>query len=523
MRFTPIILCLMSTLIGATSAVAQENKTVILRSLDGFTQLRGEILSFDGKTFSIETGLGIINVNALQVECEGEACPQNLLFGAEFGVYGSNTIGATLMPALIQGYADKMEASLQRDLSSVDNEETLRIIHQNGKEMAAIDLRAHGSGTASSGLADGEATIGMASRRLKDSEAASLRASGVNELRDTQNEHILALDGLIIITNPDNPLNSIELDELPYVFSGEVTNWSELGGPDQEIVLFARDNKSGTFDTFDTLVMDPAAEAISPDARRFESNAELSDAVSRTPGALGFTGAAFARAAKVLNLRQGCGIISEPNTFSMKTEEYPLSRRLFLYDLPGDAPAHSRQLLDYALSDDAQGIVEESGFVSLDEERVALANQGQRLVHAIVGESEFSLNDMRAMLTELKDAERLSITFRFNQGTNLDARSVRDAERLAQAIAAGAYPGKEVLLVGFTDSIGQADLNRSLSLRRANEVYQNLANALGPAVLGQLPVTTLGFGEIAPVGCNTTFSGRENNRRVEVWLSDLNT
>ncbi|MBY8974739.1 phosphate ABC transporter substrate-binding/OmpA family protein [Rhodobacteraceae bacterium NNCM2] len=521
MRVNPKTIILLGALLGSSIAQAQTGETVTLRSLDGFTQLRGEIVSFDGKTFSIRTGLGTINVDAMQVECEGEACPKNLMFGAEFGVYGSNTIGASLMPSLIQGYADQLDADLVQELSATENERTMRIIHQNGEEMAAIDLRAHGSGTAATGLGDGNATIGMASRRIKDNEVASLRAAGIPELRDTDHEHILALDGLIIVTHPDNPLNSIELDELPYVFSGEVTNWSELGGPDQEIILHARNDESGTFDTFDTLVLDPAAEEISTDALRFESNAELSDAVSRTPGAIGFTGAAYARAAKVLNLKQACGIISEPTTFSMKTEEYPLSRRLYLYDLPSDAPAHSRQLVDFALSPAAQGIVEEAGFVSLGEERTALANQGQRLVHAIVGEPEFALGDMRAMLTELREAERLSVTFRFNQGTNLDPRSLRDAITLAEGIAAGEYPGKEILLVGFTDSIGQAELNRSLSLRRANEVYAALASVIGPTVLAELPVRTLGFGEIAPVGCNTTFAGRENNRRVEVWLRDL--
>ncbi|MEM7671378.1 MAG: phosphate ABC transporter substrate-binding/OmpA family protein, partial [Pseudomonadota bacterium] len=353
-------------------------------------------------------------------------------------------------------------------------------------------------------------------------EAVRMRQAGLNDPRDTDNEHILALDGLIIVTHPSNPLNSIELDELPYVFSGDVTNWSELGGPNQDIVLHTREAASGTYDTFDSVVMSVAGEEMSPSAVNFTSNAELSDAVSRTPGAIGFTGAADVRAAKVLDLKQSCGIISQPSTFSMKTEEYPLSRRLFLYDSPDDAPAHSRQLLDYALADEAQGIIEEAGFVSLREERVTLASQGMRLVHAILGEPEFSLNDMREMLGQLQEAERLSITFRFNQGsTALDARSARDARRLATDLTTGAHANKEILLVGFTDSIGQADINRGLSLRRANEVLATLSAVIGPNALNLLPIRTLGFGEIAPVGCNTTFEGRQNNRRVEVWLRDL--
>ncbi|MEM7237315.1 MAG: phosphate ABC transporter substrate-binding/OmpA family protein [Pseudomonadota bacterium] len=514
--------CLAGAVFSASLAGAQQSDVVTLKSFDGFTQLRGEILEFDGQTFSIKTGLGVIQVDALQVECEGEACPKNLMFGAEFGIFGSNAIGASLMPALIQGYADRLNADLVQELTANDNERVLRIIHENGEEMAAIDLRAKGSAEASLGLSDRNATIGMSSRRMKDAEAVRMRQAGLNDPRDTDNEHILALDGLIIVTHPSNPLNSIELDELPYVFSGEVTNWSELGGPNQDIVLHTREAASGTYDTFDSVVMSVAGEEMSPSAVNFTSNAELSDAVSRTPGAIGFTGAADVRAAKVLDLKQSCGIISQPSTFSMKTEEYPLSRRLFLYDSPDDAPAHSRQLLDYALADEAQGIIEEAGFVSLREERVTLASQGMRLVHAILGEPEFSLNDMREMLGQLQEAERLSITFRFNQGsTALDARSARDARRLATDLTTGAHANKEILLVGFTDSIGQADINRGLSLRRANEVLATLSAVIGPNALNLLPIRTLGFGEIAPVGCNTTFEGRQNNRRVEVWLRDL--
>ncbi|MEM8792974.1 MAG: phosphate ABC transporter substrate-binding/OmpA family protein [Pseudomonadota bacterium] len=522
MSMRPIAIGLMAALLGSTAVSAQTGNTVVLKSFDGFTQLRGEIESFDGRTFSIRTGLGVIQVDALQVQCEGEACPQDLLFGAEFGVFGSNTIGASLMPALIQGYADKLDADLVQELSAVENERVMRIIHETGEEMAAIDLRAHGSGTSYSGLEAGQATIGMSSRQMKDDEAQLLASLGNGDLRGTDYEHILALDGLIIVTHQSNPLSSIDFEELPFVFSGEITNWSELGGPDQPIVVYSHQENTGTYDTFASLVMDPVGEITSPTVERFVSNAELSDKVARTPGAIGFTGAAFARSAKVLGLRQECGLVSEPSTFAMKTEEYPLSRRLYLYSLPDGAPAHSRQLLDFALSDEAQGIVEDTGFVSLAEERVSMAGQGARLVHAIVGEDEVSLPAMRELLTELRDAERLSVTFRFNQGSSdLDARSSQDAIRLANDLVEGKFAGQEVLLVGFTDSIGQADLNRGLSLRRANEVLAQLGRIMGPTTLSELPVSALGFGEIAPVGCNTSFAGRRNNRRVEVWVRDL--
>ncbi|MEM0923644.1 MAG: OmpA family protein, partial [Pseudomonadota bacterium] len=236
----------------------------------------------------------------------------------------------------------------------------------------------------------------------------------------------------------------------------------------------------------------------------------------------GFTGAAFARAAKVLNLSQSCGIVSPPTSFTMKTEEYPLARRLYLYSTPGEAPAHARRLVDFALSDEAQDLVADAGFINLREERVTIADQGNRLIHAITGEDEVSFADLREMLVELRDAERLTTTFRFNQGsTQLDARSARDVAELANELQDGEFDGAELLLIGFTDSIGQFDLNRSLALRRAEQVQAQLAQIVGPLTFSRLNIRTLGYGELAPVGCNTTFEGRQINRRVEVWVRSL--
>ncbi|MEM9736251.1 MAG: substrate-binding domain-containing protein, partial [Pseudomonadota bacterium] len=481
MRIFKAAVSALAILAVAGSASAQDN-TVTLRSFDGFTQLRGEIIDFDGKTFSIRTGLGVIQVDALQVDCEGDACPDDLRFGAEFAIFGSNSIGTALMPALIEGYADQLEADLVEELGAVANERTLRIIHENGKEMAAIDLRAHGSGTAYAGLASGEAVIGMSSRRMRDEEAQLLSTNGAGDLRNSDFEHVVALDGLLVVTHPDNPLSAIGIEDLTDVFAGLITNWSELGGPNLPIVVHSLDEDTGTFDTFDSLVLSPLGEALTPRAIQFDNNVDLSDAVASTPGAIGFAGAAFARAAKVMGIEAECGLVSFPTTFGIKTEEYPLARRLYIYESPESGPAHSKELVEFALSEEAQGIVEDADFVSLREERMPLAQQGARLMNAIV-EEEVSLPALRGMLTELRDAERLTTTFRFNQGsTELDARSARDAAALARAMVAGRYDGKELMLIGFTDSIGQFDLNQSLALRRAEQVRQRLEAIIGPRV-----------------------------------------
>ncbi|MEM7211233.1 MAG: phosphate ABC transporter substrate-binding/OmpA family protein, partial [Pseudomonadota bacterium] len=500
-------------------AQSADNPTVTLKSFDGFTQLRGKMVDFDGATFTIETVLGTIQVDALQVNCEGEGCPQNLLFGAEFGIYGSNTIGAELMPALIEGYADSLDATLVAEVGNKPLERMMRIVHPNGREMAAIDLQSYGSSSSFLGMAEGRAVVGMSARRGRDREMAALGSAGIPDLRDTESEHIVALDGLVAVVHPSNSISSISLEELALVFSGVVTNWAQLGGADAPINLYARDEQSGTFQTFGSLVLAPFAADISPVAQRFNSNIRLSDSVAADPNGIGVTAAADQRATRALPIRQECGIFAVPTTFAMKTEEYPLARRLYLYTPPRDVPAHARQIVEFAKSDAAQSLIAEAGFVNQTVETLSINDMGARIIHAMTGEPEFSPAQMRDLLVDLKDAVRLSTTLRFTPGTsNLTPKSQADARRLAEELALGAYAGREVLLVGFTDSVGQFELNRQLSARRAQVAEQVLRTSVPEGALDSVQISLRGYGELMPVGCNTDIGGRSANRRVEVWL-----
>lgn len=502
-------------------ARAQDLATVTLKSFDGFTQLRGKLVEFNGSVYTIETVIGVIQVDALQVNCEGEACPEDILFGAEFGIHGSNTIGAELMPALIEGYADALGAELVIEVGQGSMERTARIVHLDGREMAAIDLQSKGSSSAFRGLGGKAAEIGMSSRRMRDRDLPELFGAGINDLRDTPNEHVIGLDGLIMIVHASNPVKSLTLEELALIYSGTITNWAQLGGRDAPIKLYALEDSSGTFQTFGSLVLAPYDVDIDPRAERFASNIRLSDSVAADPDGIGITAAAYQRSTKALPVRQECGILSYPSTFGMKAEEYPLSRRLYLYTPGDDVAAHARQLITFAKSEAAQPLIAEAGFVDQSIETLSINDQGARIIHALLDEAEVPFSTFREMLTQLRTAQRISITFRFTPGSSqLTPKSQLDLVRLTESLAAGAFGDKEVLLVGFTDSVRQFALNRGLSLRRAQVVETELQNAVAPGALDGVQVTSLGYGELLPVGCNTSLQGRSANRRVEVWVRD---
>ena len=517
--FTALCFSFGSSVQSQTNQVPSDE--IVLRSFDGFTQLRGKLLEFDGSTYTIETVLGVIKVDGLQVNCEGEGCPQNLLFGAEFGVHGSNTMGVQLMPVLIEGYADSLDATLVTELGSSEREYTLRIMHEDGREMAAIDMEAYGSSTGFRDLGARRSEVAMSSRRLIDSDLPGLSPADIPDLRDTANEQVIALDGLVVITHPENPIKSVSLEDLALMFSGAVANWSQIGGPDLPVTLYALDDEFGTFQTFDTLVLRPYDVGIAATAQRLTSSTQLSDSVAADLGGIGITSLAFQRATRRVPIRQECGILSYPTSFGVKTEEYPLARRLYFYTPPAQIAAHARAIIDFALSKDAQPLIEEAGFVSQSLEALSVNDQGSRLVRSLVGPENAPINQVRDMFRELGDAERLSLALRFTPGSSeLEPKSARDAQRLAEDLAEGGFAGREILLVGFTDSAGQFEVNRGLSLRRAAVVEEAMRASVPAGALDDVQITLLGFGEMSPVGCNTTFRGRTVNRRVEVWVRD---
>ena len=122
-----------------------------------------------------------------------------------------------------------------------------------------IEIKAHGSSTGFAGLKSGECDIAMASRRIKEGEAQAL--SGMGDMTAIANEHILAIDGIAVLVNRSNPLSTLDLERLKQIFSGRITNWAEVGGKNAAIKIHARDNRSGTYDTFKTLVLGKSALA----------------------------------------------------------------------------------------------------------------------------------------------------------------------------------------------------------------------------------------------------------------------
>ena len=507
--------------------VAGAQDITLTSQATGFV-LEGTLIEFDGANYLINSSIGRLTVPGGDMICEGSGCPNAgggaLGFETAFGVVGSNAIGASLMPSLIEAYSFALGGQAEREIGGAGGE-VYRVRNGSGAEVAAINLSAPGSAAAFPGLITGDALIGMSSRPARANELLAFESAGFGAINQRGTEHILALDGLVLIVSPENPLRAVNIVDAAEIFAGAINNWAALGGPDAPINLYVPDPRSGGSEIFAERVLAPLGESLSPTARVVASNRELADAVAADPNGIGFTAMAFERSARALNLELPCGIIVEPNEFNVKTEEYPLSRRLFLYTTGQPLPRQAKELLDFALSDDAQVDIADIGFVNQSIASVSLNEQGRRIAEAFIQPRDpEAIRMMRDMALELLDADRLSTTFRFQQSSSvLDVKSEGDLVRLARHIASGALKNKEIVLIGFADDVDRFESNLALSSQRAAQLRANLSSAL--TLLGSdagSDIVTLGFGPLAPVACEDdgVGFGSVSNRRVEVWVRD---
>ncbi len=419
-----------------------------------------------------------------------------LATAADLRIQGSNTIGANLGPALVS--AMLAEQGLH-DIHSVPvippNEHSIVGTTAQGQQIR-VDVAAHGSGTGFTALAAGLADLVASSRPIKDRELVDLEPLG--DLKSPDAEQVIAIDGLAIILHPHNPLNQLNTEQLAQIFSGQISRWEQLGGTGGAIHLYARDDQSGTWETFKELVLNRNGQPLSSTAQRFESSEQLSDAVSHDPQAIGFIGLPYIREAKAVAIVDGASQPMLPLTSLIASEDYPLSRRLFLYLPPATNNPWAKALVAFTQSPQGQAIVGQNGFVA----------QSVQADNVMPGAH---MPEQYQALT--REAQRLSVNFRFEEGSaSLDNKARQDLLRVVDYLSAHGKLDKQVTLVGFGDAKDDPQRAQLLSRLRAMAVRRELVKS--GVVLREIQ----GYGAQMPVAANTEDEGRLKNRRVEVWV-----
>lgn len=492
---------------------------VTLTSRDGSVEISGDLLGFDGEFYRVQTLYGELTVDGSGVLCDGPACPNLTDYVARLTLSGSATMGRLVVPALVQAFADRQGYRVVRTQPDTDTM-LLSLTEADGRVAGELTLKLRSTDQGFADLLTNEADIVMAQREMRARERSDAMLAGLGDMQDGRRARVLALDGLVPVVSDGNPITKISPSVLADVLTGQVSNWSDLGGPDAPITLHLRGDGAGLWQVVEDRLLAPAGRQLVSGVLRYDSDQALAEGVVRDPFGLGLVSASAAGGAVPLGLTGACGFTLQADRLSLKTEDYPLSAPMFLYLPARRLPKLGRDFMRFTRSDAAQLVIRRAGLTDQAPEEVGIKAQGDRFANAITQAGpEIGLEALQRLVADLTDRRRLSLSFRFEVGSaRLDAQSRSNVALLAQMLEAGRYDARDLLFAGFSDGDGGAAANQRIAEKRAGAVLTAVKQAAETANLDQITLSARGYGEALPMACDDSAWGRQVNRRVEVWL-----
>ncbi|MDB6077035.1 MAG: Phosphate-binding protein [Akkermansiaceae bacterium] len=240
-------------------------------------------------------------------------------------IKGSDTLGAKLVPQLAESFKSK---------------------HDGVK----FEIAAEGSATAFPALANGTAQIGMSSRKAKPEELTAAQAQGVT-LKEIEACH----DMIVVVVNKANSVKSLTKEQVAKIFTGQVKDWSEVGGTPGPISIYTRNTSSGTYKDWQNLAM--KGRDYAPDSQKLAGNEQISQEVARNKNGIGYVGLAYSKGPGLTDVT-----IEGTAPVAANAKTYAYSRACYYY-LPEKADDTAKAFVDFAIGKDGQEIAKRLGFV----------------------------------------------------------------------------------------------------------------------------------------------------------------
>ncbi|NNU81223.1 hypothetical protein HMH01_12330 [Halovulum dunhuangense] len=426
-RMTRINTALFLSALAAQGAAAQQ---VELSSPDGNTSFAGELVAFDGDTYTLRTALGTLAFPAGSVICRGDACPVAATGAAtSFRIVGAPGLLRFAVPELIDAYSLTVDTDIERDRTDA-GDLVFGLLSFTGDPLVDITLDEADAEAAVAALDAGEATLAILPRPLSDAELGRI-GPGVGE-------RMIARTAALAFVGRDVGLDVLSMDALAGIFSGQITNWAELGGPDMTIDAFAADPASETMSVFRERVLAPRGLALGANVTILDVPGAAEATLEEFPAGIALSG--FDTEEGAIAISDACGRPVPPTPFSVKADLYPLSGALYAYTAPGDLPVHAERLLSFALSPVGQSLLPATGFVDTLpqlEGGDAMADRG-----AATG-----------------GARRLSSHFDVLDGPDpLGPQGVVDLERLVGYVTTPGAEAEEIIFVSLGDTAAARDV-----------------------------------------------------------------
>ena len=236
-------------------------------------------------------------------------------------------------------------------------------VYMNSHTNIKIEVNGGGSGVGLAALQNGQVDIADASRTMKNQEIDNF----VKTYNKRPREYKVAMDGLSVYVNKDNPVKALDLDQLQAVFTGKIKNWKEVGGNDTPITIYSRENTSGSYEFFKEHVLKGKDFAAS--AQTMPGTAALVQAVEKDKNGIGYGGASYGVNTRALGVKKDAASPAiEPTEETVVGRAYPIWRYLYVYLNPDSDKGDIAAYLNWIRSDAGQAVVKENSYYPLPKE-----------------------------------------------------------------------------------------------------------------------------------------------------------
>ncbi|WP_198671129.1 phosphate ABC transporter substrate-binding/OmpA family protein [Oceanibium sediminis] len=536
---------------------------IALMTGNGGIRIEGTLLSYTDGVYTVETMIGSLDVVAEGTICEGPGCavvnravesdptpdaaretqvaaisPQDSAIAAPqpapapddtrelipmadyegapaLTISGPAEVLKGMLPALARGRADEIGGSAETITPKFVSVAAAREAGAPSGQFVSTVTGSDGTETVMLARASASSSDAVGTLNAGETDVAIMAVKAPMMLVQKRTETVLGTEGLVAIVSPENAVFQLTPAQMAQVFSGEVRNWRDVGGPDRTIRVFGLPDTHDLSTAMDELVLSPFRSRRKPYDAVFPDAEALAGAVAANSSAIGFVGMAAAGKAKALAIGSECGISTAATPENIRTARYPLSRSLLAISFASSGDA-AELIADVESA--AEDLVRAAGLEPAQIDRFGMDDDALALRARLSGTTErFARLNVSDALRIMPTSERLSTILTLDDGSSrLDARSKAELERIIDYAADNGFA--ELFLVGHSEATGDAQRDRAAARSIARTVRQTMEAADEENLLEDTVIRAVGLGAVVPLACAGTPEAVALNRRVEVWV-----
>lgn len=515
--------------VAPTGLFAQD---VELRSPDEFISVEGEIVDFNGVMLRVQTSVGAVSVPASEVICYGEGCLLALATN-DFGLTAEAFEGVVVeAEPTVETLSDSFTVSF--DAPAFDGlyqtvaaafsvaSDTATTTTQNPSGEIALES-GEGDQTASLTMAPNGSVgdINVQSVSLNGTAPAAYDSPSDWATREALSHQLMGLQSFSVVVAPTANVSELSINDVAGIFAGEITNWSQIGGADVNILPLQMPENSQIGKDVMRLIMEPAGKDIAGNVLTMADEAGIVTSINQFPGSVSVVSSASANEDVTVAVSGSCGVSVLPTPFSIVSGDYPLVRPIMAVYSQTPNTTLVTEMVDFASTDVAQTLLAREGFIDHNAIVLDAAVKNARLTGLLAA----SLDDAERvaaaeMFQALFGADRLSPTLIGGATSGPEGGWNRAMfVKLLDVLADPSNAGRDLVFVGFGESTAGSEAAIAASASAAEEMQSAFRRFAGGAIAtAGFSLSSTGFGSVSPVTCIDGQVDGSASTRIEVWI-----